>query len=90
MGEQSSDRQYPWESYSGYFLHKLSLSTHRPEEDFATPLWLTQGRLYHSSGAEALASLAWLCRVHDTHPHWEGLLPSHLPDTSTSRKQSST
>ena len=41
---------------------QLSISLLRPEEGFAIPLSLIQGRLCTSHGYEVLKSLAWLCQ----------------------------
>jgi hypothetical protein len=47
----------PWTS--GYFLHILSASVQRPEEDLAIPLSLTQRKICHFHGAETVEVLTW-------------------------------
>lgn len=48
-------------SYGGHSLHMLSAAAHRPEGGFAMPLSLTQAKIGHFHGAEALGVLARPC-----------------------------
>lgn len=51
VGEQSPGTEdSEGGSYGGYFLHILSIFTHRAKEHFIIPLSLTQGRYCHSHG----------------------------------------
>lgn len=47
--------------YVGHFLQTLLTFSHRPQNAFAFPLNLTQGKLFRSHGTGALESLTWLC-----------------------------